>query len=568
MQTWKARLFDELTPIYPDTDVEEGALSCEVAGANGSYVGVHIVVSGLTPGLPLTIEVKGPHRAYKLFELRAVPVEVNCGAAQRSEYLKDDRNEHVIRRAPFLVYDVLEPIFNIVQPAMTTAAFCFRTPIEYCRERERREWRLTLRHAGGEQVLSLAVEQYPAMIPRAGRDTYPYINWFSFENIALFHNASKWTPRYERMLEKYLRAAVYSRQNMLAVPGGEYFDLDENGDPVLNREHFATLIRIAKRAGIELFQGGAFCGRAAGLEDNDDFYNSLDHEHFTTPEQIGAEFKRQAFDAFDYGGDAVFGLTGELLSGERGKGQLRSALRQLNAVLEELGLRDSWVQCCLDEPNDALCETYRQISAITREELPGIPILEPVLPTEQVAGALDIWCPSLNIYEENRDFFEDRVVKGDRLFVYTCLTPAGNYCNRLLDMERLRIVWIGWAPIRYPHVEGFLHWGANQTCGNDPFRRQAAMFSEQVLEYHPKYANFLPAGDECILYPGFDMPLISVRSEAHRIGFEDLCLLQQLRERDHERAEEIVGKVFRGYRDYSKSVEEYRAVKRELLEAL
>lgn len=564
---FKARLFDELTPLYPDTDVSEGMLRYTVAGANGTYAGVHIAVSGLTPGLPVTLEVKGPHRAYKLFELHAVPVEVNTGAVQRSEYLKDDHNENVIRRAPFLIYDALEPIFNIVQPAMTTAAFCFRTPVEYCRKREQKEWTITLRHGGDEQALSLTVDQFPSVVPKAGSDTHLFVNWVSFENIAQWHSAPFGTPRFEEMLYRYLRAAVYTRQNAFCIPSGSLFSIDGSGEPVLDEAALSMFLRVARKAGIGLFQGGAFCGRASGVADDDEFYNSLDHEHFTTPEQIGLEFKRRAFDEFDYGKDAVFSPTGELLSGEKGRAQLRSALRQLYAYLKANDLTAVWTQSCLDEPNDALCDTYNVISRITREEMPGIPILEPVLPTEAVAGALDIWCPTLATYEENRAFFEDRVEKGDRLYVYACLTPGGNYCNRLLDLERLRVVWIGWAPIRYPHVEGFLHWGLNYTCGNDPFKRQAAMFSEQVLEYHPKYANFLPAGDPCIFYPGFELPWTSTRSEAHRIGFEDLCLLQALEKRAPGRGRAIVDRVFHGYKDYSKSVEEYRAARLALLEA-
>jgi len=561
-----ARLFDELLPIYPDTDPLEGSSRYEAAGANGTYVGVHIVVNGLTPGLPLTFEVKGPHRAYKLFELHPAPVEVNTGADQRSEYLKNDHNDHVVRRAPFMIYDALEPIFNIVRPPFSMAAFCFRTPVEYCREKEEKEWTITLRQGDAEQSLSLTVWQYPSVVPKAGKDTYSFVNWFSFHDMCLLHNAPFGTPRFEEIFYSYLRAAVYTRQNILSISGGQIFKKDGAGDPVLDEDALSMLIRVAKKAGIEQFQGGALCSRASNQADDDEFYNSLDHAHFTTPEQINLEFRRLAFEKFDYGTDAVFAPTGELISGEKGKAQLRSALRQLYGYLKEHGLTELWIQSCLDEPNDALKETYQTISSITREEMPGIPILEPVLPTEAVAGMLDIWCPTLASYEENRDFFEDRVEKGDRLYVYSCLTPGGNYCNRLMDMERLRAVWLGWAPIRYPHVEGFLHWGANYTCGNDPLKRQAAMFSERVLEFHPKYANFLPAGDECIFYPGRDIPWTSTRSEAQRIGLEDLCLLQEIERRAPGRARAIVDTVFHGYKDYSKSVPDYRAARLSLLE--
>jgi hypothetical protein len=92
------------------------------------------------------------------------------------------------------------------------------------------------------------------------------------------------------------------------------------------------------------------------------------------------------------------------------------------------------------------------------------------------------------------------------------------------------------------------------------------MFQEQVLEFHPKRANFLPSGDCCIFYPGYNEPLISIRSEAHRIGLEDLYLLRQLALIDENKKNDMVSKVFRGFDDYEKSISTYRETKKLLLE--
>lgn len=565
---FRAALFDELTPIYPDTDVRTGEDALTVSGANGTYVGVHIALSGLTPGIPVTFSVEGPHRAYKLFELIPVPVEVNTGAVLRSEYLKNDKNENVIRRAPFYIYEALKPIFNLARPQYTTAAFAFRTPIEYCRKKETASFTIKICHDGMCRTLTVQTMRYPVTVKPAAADSPQFVNWFDYENISLWHNAPMWSARYEEMLTRYLRTVRYLRQNIMAIPGNLLFTVMPDGSLRFEPQRLDLMLRAAKRAGITLFQGGAFCSRASSLADNDDFYASLDHDSFTSPEQIGEAFKRRAFDEFDYGTDAVFSLTGASMSSEQGQSQLKEALCTLYGYLRAHNLCDVWTQSCLDEPNDALCEVYHTISKITREAMPGIPVLEPVLPTENVIGALDIWCPSLDIYEKNQAFFDKRVEEGDKLYVYSCLTPGGNYCNRLLDMERLRVVYLAWGMMKYPNIMGFLHWGANFTCGNNPFERQAAMFSEQVMEYHPKYANFLPAGDECILYPGFEQPLSSTRAEAHRIGFEDLELLRMLKQTNPARADEIVSMLFTRFDCYEKSVKEYRRVRTLLLEAV
>ena len=133
--------------------------------------------------------------------------------------------------------------------------------------------------------------------------------------------------------------------------------------------------------------------------------------------------------------------------------------------------------------------------------------------------------------------------------VYTCLDPAGNYCNRLLDQERLRQVWLGWAPALYDNIEGYLHWGG--------------MFMDRLDFYR---LNSLPAGDPAIMFPGFFEVYSSTRLEAHRIGFEDLVLLEQLKERNFSWVENLIHTVFRRYDDYEKDIVQYRKARRLLLE--
>lgn len=122
-----ARLFDELEALYPDSNAAGGAAHYRVAGANGTTAGVHILMTGLTPGVPVSIEVEGPHTAFRLSELLPVPVEVNTGAKQRSAYLHDDVNETVLRKAPFYIYEVLKPIYNVLMPTGVSAAAAFKT---------------------------------------------------------------------------------------------------------------------------------------------------------------------------------------------------------------------------------------------------------------------------------------------------------------------------------------------------------------------------------------------------------------------------------------------------------
>ena len=557
-----AGLFDELEALYPDSS--GGAAQYGVAAAKGTVAGVHILLTGLTPGQPVSIEVSGPHTAFKLFELVPVPVEVNTGARLRTAYLHDDVNETLIRKAPFYIYEALKPLYNLLLPTGPAAALAFKTPIECCKARQAVEWRFTIAHAGEVRDLRFVVEQFPCRVPPASEHTHQYVNWISYANIAKWHNAPIGTPAYEAMLRKYLRAAVFSRQNILPIPLGSLFER-EAGQPVLRTERLIRLIRLGEEVGLRLFEGSAFCSRSAGQADDDAFFRSLDMDAMHSPDEVAAAFRKAAFAAFDYGTGAKVSLTGEAVCTPAARETLACMAKQLFAFLQEHDLVSRWTQCLMDEPNDALAAAYREIAQTVKPLMPGVKILEPVLPTHALDGAVDIWCPSIDVYERDRAYYDGRVAQGDGLYVYTCLTPGGNYMNRMLDMQRLRQVLLFWMPAVYPNVQGFLHWGLNQyPAGVNPFERSSTMFSEQVLEFHPKRAMFLPAGDCCIFYPGYDEPLLSTRSEAHRLGLEDLCLLQTLPAGE---ARALAQTVARGYADYTKSIPVYRAAKLRLLEA-
>ena len=568
MQTFTASLFDELTPIYPDTNASDGSDSYRVSGCNGTFAGVHIMLNNLVPGIPVSVEIQGPHRSYKTFKLRALPVEVNTGAKQRTEYLKDDVNENVIRRAPFMTYDVLEPFFKIFQPLYTTAAIAVKIPIEYCRKQRTQTFQILVSHGEVSRRLTLFIDEYPAVVPKAGKDTFQYVNWFNLDHIAEAFNCEKWSPRFLTVLERYMRAAVFSRQNVYNIELYEVFDLDESGRPKLNEAHLNTLVGLALRSGMAYLQGGAFAGRLCPTSDNDSFYQSLDHENIQSPDEIGEAFKFAAFDEFDHVTEAKVLTSGAPLSTEQGEADLRSIAAQLYSYLQKNNLCGIWTQCCMDEPNEALEPVYRKINRIVRAEMPNIELLEPTLVGSPLEDTMDIWCPTVAEYEENRDFYSSRIAKGEKLWVYTCLTPGANYCNRLLDMERLRQVWLGWAPMRYPDISGYLHWGGTFYQKEGVYNRQTAFFAENVLEFHPKYAMFLPAGDGCIFFPGHNFPLICTRSEAHRIGLEDLCLLTQLNQTQPEKVQAMLDKVFRKFCDFEKDVTVYRKIRKELLEAV
>lgn len=178
--------------------------------------------------------------------------------------------------------------------------------------------------------------------------------------------------------------------------------------------------------------------------------------------------------------------------------------------------------------------------------------------TVSLTGVVDCWCPQVQEYQKNEAFFKERKAAGDEVWVYTCLVPGGPWINRLVDQERLRQVYVGWACAKYD-LQGFLHWGFNMHSGK-PY--------EELVRMHGGPTNYLPAGDSHIVYPGKNGPLSSQRFEAHRIGMGDYELLYLLRKQNPALADELINKLFQAFDQYDKSISDYRKVKRELLSAL
>lgn len=559
---FEASLFDELEPLFPDTNPRDGK-SCRqssldqrswdrrslhtVSVASGTYAGVHILLTGLTPGKCVAVEVLPPQRVtassdtegsrtehsvpdhrYKLFELLPLPVEANTGPVSRTEWMDGQVNPDVIRRAPFTVYDVLKPCTNVLTARGAVMALAFRCKADSIRQ-ETKKWSLLLTHDGISRKLDFLVEVFPVSVPEAGAADHKYVNWFNHKAIADYHNAPLFSDEWYNIYELYLKLGKYGRQNMALVGAELFFDLVKDR-AVLNEAKLDRLMEIYNRVGIHWLEGGHLTGR----KDN--------QWEATLAETI---------------------LTCKPIPGE-GEAELADMAGQIFAYLQKRHMTDRWIQSLMDEPLDCMADTYKLGMKILKTSMPGVSFLDATMARDTIAGSVDYWCPHTNEYQNYQEFFDDRYEKGDHIFVYTCLDPAGNFCNRLLDQERLRQVWIGWAPALYTRIEGYLHWGGMSMEGFDPYYLAAPL--PEITDYESSRSGVLPAGDAAIMYPGFHEAYSSTRLEAYRMGFEDLVLLQRLQEQDPDWVDALVRQVFRRYDDYEKDVAQYRKIRRILLE--
>ncbi|MBT8444410.1 MAG: DUF4091 domain-containing protein, partial [Gammaproteobacteria bacterium] len=379
------------------------------------------------------------------------------------------------------------------------------------------------------------------VVPSATDSDFVYTNWINIDEVARRHALELWSDGFWTMLGRYAKLMSRGRQNAILVPLRRFVRPVRPVSPGANAKaksgstspaafdeaRLKRYVETFRTAGFKFFEGGHLAARPAG----------------------------------DWGATDLQLFSGALVSSAEGTREATHWARAIDRVLTDNGWRDAWFQHLADEPSDTNAAAYRALAAAFRAGCEGVPIVDATLSRELV-GAIDVWCPQVHDFEEQRRFFAKRRAQGDRVWVYTCLSPGGPWLNRLLDQERLRPVWIGWAAA-HRRLDGFLHWGLNQY--------QADPFAQSVVDHHaagPGTKNRLPAGDTHIVYPGRDGPWSSVRFEAHRIGMEDRELLEQLRVEDEDSCARVIDRVVRRFDLFATDVPRYRAAKRLLLEQL
>ncbi|SHI59307.1 protein of unknown function [Arenibacter nanhaiticus] len=527
-QIW---IVDPLEALYPDRNNEKSwSRHWSADFIMQTDVAAHLLVK--TPkNSPFTItaEIDGRSLADgSFFELIDVPVEQNTGLDSRTELYTGAPNPFVIRKAPFKIYEVIKPVDkSIFISDGNYRAFRFVLPEAYKSPGE-----TTIKFTVTSQETTYVGEFKPRIhaidIPSASKSEFFYTNWFNLSKMEYHHGVVRWTEAWFEMLDKYASLMSKGRQNAILIPAELIYV--EKGEIKLAADKMWRFLQVFQRHGFRFFEAPHLMNRGP----NDDWGD--------------AELK--------------VALSGKRYYTEGGKKDVQKIITLLRDFAVKHNIVDNWLQHISDEPTAVNAACYRDIADQVKELFPEALIMEATNDRDNLAGAIDIWCPIINDFQENEAFFRNREQKGEQIFVYTCLIPGGQWLNRTLDMEKLRQVYFGWGAARY-NTDGYLHWGLNQYQA-DPYQTSAVK--------HPSPGagpnNYLPAGDTHIIYPGKNGPLSSLRFEAHRGGIEDYELLQLLKIKDEKRYEELIARLFRTYTDYNLSIQDYRAVKRELLETL
>jgi hypothetical protein len=518
----RCHLVDSLGWLYPDSVMPpKPVTSFEVDVARGQTAAVQILVAEADG--PVRVKVSaGKARVYQLI---SVPVEVNTGPVGFVEKPGEPQNPYVTRRAPFRVFDAMQPVKGYALAKGEPLGLYVQVPIDLKTRPGRCEFQIQVSCGSQKVPLTLAARVHKVRIPPIGPESLKYTNWFSLSLMAERHKLRLWSTAHWDMIRQYAHLMVRARQNMFWLQGTDIFEVAD-GRPQLNVARLQKIVDTFTREGMYYIEGPHFATRPEG-------------QWLAKRFVLAIQPKIEA-------------------TGDDGTLWVARIATQLQEQIERNGWHDRWVQHVADEPIDQNAEDYRILAGTVRRYMPAVRIVEATL-CKAVAGAIDIWVPQNWHFERDREFLARQRTLGDEVWHYTCCHPGGRYLNRLMDGELIRPTLLHWGNALYD-LPGFLHWGLNHyRPSQDPFR-------QSVVDHGG--GNSLPAGDTHVVYPGTDGPWPSVRLEAEREGVEDYELLQQLKARNRRQCEKIIHQVMHSFCDYTTGLDNFRQARRQLLAAL
>ncbi len=458
-----------------------------------------------------------------------VPVEENTGVDSRTEQFLGKINPDVIRRAPFEVFEIIQPLTK--NEIETVSHFSLlRISVKSIDFKGTGNFKLNLVLNDGfkTEQLKFKIKVHDASVPKLEESKFFYTNWFNLSKMEEMHNLIRWNEEWFIMLDKYAKLMAEGRQNCIIIPH-ELISLKSNKIS-LDEEKMISFINVFKKYGFKYFESPHLLNRGA----NDDW---------GSPE-LKTKLRKKGYYS------------------EEGKKEIDTIIRKIKSFTKKYNLENQWLQHIADEPTDINAQCYKDVSKQIKLIYPEVTIMEATNAKESLSGSIDLWCPLINDFQENQDFFEEREKKGEKILIYTCLVPGGKWLNRTLDMERIRQVYFGWAGSKY-NTFGYLHWGLNQYKAN-PFKQSVVKHPSPQASSN----NFLPAGDTHVIYPGTDGPLSSLRFEAHRQGIEDYELLEKLNLKNPNKHKRFIKKLFLNYTNYSLSIRKYERIRKKLLKSI
>lgn len=244
-------------------------------------------------------------------------------------------------------------------------------------------------------------------------------------------------------------------------------------------------------------------------------------------------------------------------SGEEETMDAVDLLPALQGHIEHLGLTDRFAVHVADEPIPVNEASYRELSERVRQAAPKLRRID-AIHVPDLRGALEIWCPQLNYFEQWLEGYRQAQQEGYEIWFYVAWVPQWKYPNRMIDGPAIKPRILHWLNAIYD-TSGYLHWALNW--------------------WSIPLTSLDSPGDQYITWPSKRwIANSSLRYEAEREGLEDCELMFMLRDklvaagltRDQaqRRVESIARKAVQGIQDYTRSWDDLEQVRLEMLRTL
>lgn len=273
------------------------------------------------------------------------------------------------------------------------------------------------------------------------------------DSIERFYGYSRYSEEWWSLMEKFAESNRRNRNNFLMVPtvtllfdGGTTLDAD--GQYTFVWDKFDQFVQFMLDSGcVKHLVGNQLAYRNNGW---------------------GSNYESYIIDRDLTGASTLSNVTIACEKTENWFSQFLPALRDHLKTKIISGTQktwlDIWQQSIVDEPyTEENSNNWVTLYSYVNQYSPEFFVQEAIQSrsyNEKYVGKLDAWIIQLDVLESNYAFYNTQKSNGNQVWMYTCLSPKGNYLNRFVDQP----VWMGrslmWLLFQ-KDLDGYLHWGWN-----------------------------------------------------------------------------------------------------------
>ena len=358
---FEAGLLNTLEAVYPDSNNVKLKNTLTTNIAKNSAAEVHILVKSEIGNL-ISFSTQSKNISnVNLSVIEPVPVEQNTGIDSRTEQFLGVLNPHVIRRAPFDVFEIIYPLEE--RRIKTKYRYSLiRLTIDPENFKSNKDYVINISiidKLKNLKKLKFKIKVHSVLIPDLIDSNFFYTNWFNMQKMEEKHDLKRWSKKWYKMLDKYAQIMAKGRQNCIIIPK-ELISL-KNNKIILDEKKMISFIEIFKKHGFTYFESPHLLGRG----ENDNWGN---------PELITSLRKKGYYSS-------------------EGKKEIDTIIHKIKKFTLKYNLKNQWLQHISDEPTDVSAKCYQDAAKQIKSIYPEIKIMEATNAMESLSGSIDLWCP-------------------------------------------------------------------------------------------------------------------------------------------------------------------------------